>query len=77
LLQIAQAQAAQFELPAGLTTVGSPKCDRGYATQSFAGPADNPGPFNALFTARQDGSAWELFAVNCIASVEAGQRQVC
>ena len=82
LLQVMKAEGGQFDVsPAALATMaptGPPTCDRGFARQTFAGPPDDPGPFDALFGLRPpDRTGWGLVSVNCESSVSSGQRQMC
>lgn len=82
LLQVMKAEGGQFDVsPAALAAMapaGPPTCDRAFARQTFAGPPDDPGPFDALFGLRPpDRTGWGLVSVNCESSVSSGQRQMC
>ena len=82
LLQVMKAEGGQFDVSpaalAAMTPTGPPTCDRGFARQTFAGPPDDPGPFDALFGLRPPArTGWGLVSVNCESSVSSGQRQMC
>ncbi|HEV3402433.1 MAG TPA: hypothetical protein VG078_11480 [Acidimicrobiales bacterium] len=81
LLQVMRDQGAQFELSpavlAALRPEGPAQCDASFARQTFAGPPENPGPHDALFGVRPDGSGWGLVSVDCLSSEASGRRQVC
>ncbi len=80
-VDLMRSQGGQFELtPAALgalTPIGAPDCSRGYASLSFNGPPEDPGPFGALFAVKPDQTEWDLFAVDCMTSEASGRRQVC
>ncbi|HEX2043139.1 MAG TPA: hypothetical protein VHF24_10940 [Acidimicrobiales bacterium] len=81
LLTVMRDEGGQFALSpavlAGLRPEGPAQCDAAFARQSFAGPPEAPGPYDALFGVRPDRTGWGLVSVDCLSSEASGRRQVC
>lgn len=80
-LQVMRGDGGQYGLSPGVLAAlrpeGPPQCDAAFARQTFAGPPEAPGPYDALFGVRPDRSGWGLASVNCRSSESSGSREVC